>query len=526
MAAAACVSSSGSVAELGVLEDERDGLLVERDELLCGQAAQIAAIGRRLAELEDEIEQRDLRIAELEAAVAERDVTIADLQRRLSLNSRNSSKPPSSDGLSKPAADEKNNKRSLRRRSGRKQGGQEGHEGAHLQPVDVPDDRVWHEPECCEGCGGDLEGAERVEDGEETRQVFDLPEEIALLVIEHVAVRRCCGGCGTVSAGSFPHGVLAPVQYGAGVHALGVYLHVFQHLPYDRSRQLIFDMAGAEVSTGSLKAWVDQAAAGLTEFDEQLRQLLLKAPVVNFDETGARIAGRLGWIHSASTQTLTRYTAHARRGVEAMDDAGVLPGFIGVAVHDGWKPYQSYEQAIHALCGGHHLRELLAAEEAGESWALAMSCLLLDARHAVEQAKTAGLSALAKTALDELHACYRAVIESGYEQHPGLAQTAGLKLKRTRPQNLLLRLDEREDEALRFAHEFRVPFTNNLAEQDIRMVKLQQKISGSWRTDQGASSYLRVRSYISTARKQHQRPLVALRQLAAGQAWMPAPAPG
>lgn len=477
------------------------------------------------AELEARVVERDARIAELERELAELTEVIAELRGRLGQNSRNSSKPPSSDGYSKPPAVKKKD-RSLRKRSGRRPGGQDGHQGWHLERVEVADDQVEHEPECCEGCGGGLEGAERVEDREESRQVFDLPEEIALRVIEHVAVSRRCGGCGTVSTGSFPQGVDAPAQYGCSLRALGVYLHVFQHLPYDRARQLIFDMTGAEVSTGTLKAWVDQAAEGLTEFDEQLRSLLRKAPVVNFDETGARIAGRLGWIHSASTETLTRYTSHARRGVEAMDDAGVLPDFTGVAVHDGWKPYQSYEQATHALCGGHHLRELVGAEEAGESWALAMSCLLLDTRQAVEQAQAAGLGALAATALSELHASYRAVIELGYEQHPGLAEAARQKLKRTKAQNLLLRLDEREDEALRFAHDFRVPFTNNLAEQDIRMVKLQQKISGSWRTDQGASSYLKVRSYISTARKQRQRPLAALRQLAAGEAWMPALAPG
>lgn len=264
----------------------------------------------------------------------------------------------------------------------------------------------------------------------------------------------------------------------------------------------------------------------MTEFDEQLRQLLCKAPVVNFDETGARIAGRLGWIHSASTDTLTRYTAHAKRGTEAMDNAGVLPDFEGVAVHDGYKPYQSYEQAIHALCSGHHLRELLAAEEQGQSWASAMSCLLLDSNEQVEQAKAAGLEALAADLLAELHACYRAVIALGYEQNPGLAANAHKRMKRTDAQNLLLRLDQREHEALRFAHDFRVPFTNNLAEQDIRMVKLQQKISGSWRTDEGAKRYMRVRSYISTARKQGQRPLDVLPELASGRAWMPAPAPG
>jgi transposase len=459
----------------------------------------------------------------LEARIVEQDGVIAELRAQLGQNSRNSSKPPSSDGYGKPSVDEKAGKkdRSLRKRSGRKPGGQDGHEGAHLERVEVPDAKVLHEPQACAGCGGDLAGAERIRDGEESRQVFDLPEEISLRVIEHAAVRRCCESCGEITAGCFPPGVGAPVQYGPGIHALGVYLHVFQHLPYDRARQLILDITGAELSTGTLKAWVDHAAAGLTEFDEQLRQLLSKAPVVNFDETGARIAGRLGWVHSASTETLTRYTAHAKRGVEAIDHAGVLPGFGGVAVHDGWKPYRAYTQAVHALCAGHHLRELLAAQERGQVWALGMSCLLLDTKTLVDEAKARGLATLTEKALTELHASYRGVIALGYEENPGLAENAELKIKRTKAQNLLLRLDCQQPEVLRFAHDFQVPFTNNLAEQDIRMVKLQQKISGCWRTDQGAQRYLRVRSYISTARKQGHRPLAVLAQLAAGQAWVP-----
>lgn len=481
------------------------------------------------AQLEALLAERDARIAELEGQLTAMQAVVGELQAKVGKNSRNSSKPPSSDGYAKPSAKEDNkskkNKRSLRRRSGRKPGGQEGHEGAHLQRVEEPDERIEHEPERCEGCGGDLQGAERLDDGE-SRQVFDLPEEICLRVIEHVAVRRCCPDCGCENAGAFPAEASAPVVYGPELHAFGVYLHVFQHLPYDRARQLIFDLCAAEVSTGTLKAWVDQAAEGLTEFDQQLRELLRKAPVVNFDETGARIAGRLGWVHSASTQTLTRYTSHHKRGMEAIDAAGVLPGYRGVAVHDGWKPYKSYTDAIHALCNGHHLRELLAAEEAGETWAPGMSCLLLDTLKLVDDAKQAGQDALSEHALAELEACYRAVIELGHSEHPGLAENADKRLKRTDAENLLLRLDHEQQQTLLFAHDFRVPFTNNLAENDIRMVKLQQKISGSWRTDQGAKHYLRVRSYISTARKQGHRPLNVLAQLAAGQAWLPAPAPG
>jgi len=475
------------------------------------------------AELEALVVAQAAGIAQLEARVGEQDRLIAELRQRLDANSRNSSKPPSSDGYRKPPAKKD---RSLRRRSGRKPGGQKGHEGSHLERVQTPDRRVVHEPEGpCAGCGRDLADAEELEGGQ-SRQVFDIPEELALEVIEHVAGLRRCAGCGRVNEGRFPDGVAQGAQYGPSLRALGVYLHVFQHIPYDRARQIVFDLARAEVSTGTLKAWVDQAAQGLTEFDCQLRSLLGRAPVVHFDETGARIAGRLGWIHSASTGTLTRFTSHQKRGVEAMDDAGVLSGFTGVAVHDGWKPYRFYERAIHALCGGHHLRELLAAEETGQAWASGMGCLLLDAKDAVDQAKTAGLRALTKQALLELHRSYRSVIASGYEEHPGLAENAGQRIKRTKAENLLLRLDDREEEALRFAHDFRVPFTNNRAEQDIRMVKLQQKISGCWRTEQGAEHYLRIRSYISTARKQHQRPLDVLARLASGQAWMPTPAPG
>ncbi len=427
------------------------------------------------------------RIAELEALLAE-------LRQKLGKNSRNSSKPPSSDGYSKQPVEKDRKDRSLRRRSGRNPGGQEGHEGAHLQRVEVPDEEIGHDPEGpCEGCGRDLADAEPLEGGER-RQVFDLPEQIVMRVVEHVARVRRCVGCGRVHAGRFPESVKAPVSYGERIKALGVYLHVFQHIPYERACQLLGDLAGVEISTGTLVAWVDQAAAGLCAFDEELRKLLISEPVVCFDETGARIAGRLDWIHSASTQTLTRYTAHEKRGVQAMDDAGVLPDFQGIAVHDGWKPYRSYEQAIHALCGAHHLRELIAATEAGQSWASGMSALLLDTNDAVQQAKAAGLKELTDQALCELHRSYRGLISLGYEQNPGLAENAHKRIKRTDAQNLLLRLDCRQAEALRFAHDFRAPFSNNLAEQDIRMVKLQQKISGCWRTKEGAERFLAVPS--------------------------------
>jgi transposase len=459
---------------------------------------------------------------ELEALVASQAVLIAELRTkvaeldaRLAANSRNSSRPPSSDGYAKPSADSK--QRSLRRSSGRRQGGQEGHEGARLEPAAIPDEQVEHRPERCDCCGGDLADAEPVEGGER-RQVFDLPPGALLRVVEHVAERRRCG-CGHVSAGRFPDGVGAPTQYGPGIRALGVYLVVFQHLSYERAYQLLGDLAGAHVSTGTLTAWVTAAADGLCDFDERLRELLGAAPVAHFDETGARIAGRLGWVHSASTDKLTRYTAHAKRGCEAIDDAGVLPAFKGVAVHDGWAPYRNYEGADHGLCNIHHLRELEAAAEQGHTWPLAMSCLLLDTKDLVARTRDAGQECLDDAALANLAECYETVIELGHEQHPPAAG------KKTKAHNLLLRLQRDEADVLRFAHDFRVPFSNNQAEQDIRMVKLQQKISGCWRTPAGAERFLAVRSYISTTRKNNIGALNALRLLAAGTPCVPARSP-
>ncbi len=469
------------------------------------------------SELAALVAEQAARIAQLEIRAAEQDAVIAELHARLGQSSRNSSMPPSSDGYGKPSG----KKRSLRKPSGRKPGGQEGHEGAHLARVEVPDRQVPHEPERCEGCGRDLADGEELCDGE-SRQVFDIPEKICLEVIEHLSKRRRCRACGRVSQGRFPEDVCAPVQYGCNLRAFGVYLIVFQHIPYERACRLLCDLASVGLSTGTLKAWVDQAAAGLSEFDEHLRKLLVDAPVANFDETGLRIAQRLGWVHAASTQSLTRYTVHAKRGSEAMDDAGVLPGFTGVAMHDGFSPYRSYTKARHALCGAHHLRELISAQEAGQAWASGMGCLLLDMNDAVYEARAARQKALTAQALDELHASYRGLIASGYEENPGLTESAGRRVKRSKAQNLLLRLDQREREATLFAHDFSVPFTNNLCEADIRMVKLQQKISGCFRTTEGAQRYLTVRSYISTARKQGQDTLGVLGKLTQGTPWLPA----
>ena len=466
------------------------------------------------AELQELVAAQAARIAELE-------VVVAELRAQLDQNSRNSSRPPSSDGYAKPSADKN---RSLRRRSGRKPGGQPGHQGHHLERREDPDRAVLHRVEVCDCCGRDVTEAPIVES--QSRQVFDLPELPGLECVAHWIQKRRCE-CGNLASSSFPEGVTAPVCYGPRIRALGVYLVSYQHLPYERAAEILSDWAHAPISVGTLQAFVAQGAAGLEGFLEEIRSQLASAEVAHFDETGGRIDGRLSWIHSASTETLTLLSAHRKRGVEAMNDAGVLPAFSGVAVHDGWAPYRNFEDALHALCGAHHLRELTGAEEQGQTWALGMSCLLLDTKDAVDQAKAAGHRQLSAKTLAELHASYRELIKLGYEENPGLAgQDQGRRPKRAKAQNLLLRLDEREQEVLRFAHDFRVAFDNNLSERDLRMIKLQQKISGCWRTTQGAERFLAIRSYLSTARKQGQRPIDVLAALAAGQPWLPAAPPG
>ena len=465
-------------------------------------------------ELEQLVAAQAARIAELEALVAE-------LRSRLDQNSRNSSRPPSSDGYAKPTADKN---RSLRRRTGRKPGGQPGHDGHHLERREDPDRAVLHRLEVCDCCGRDLTETPIVES--QSRQVFDLPELPGLECVAHWIQKRRCE-CGHLASSSFPEEATAPTCYGPRIRALGIYLVSYQHLPYERAAEILTDWAHAPISVASLQAFVAQSAAGLDGFLEEIRSRLQGAEVAHFDETGGRIDGRLSWIHSASTDTLTLLTAHRKRGIDAMNAAGVLPTFSGVAVHDGWAPYRSFEEALHALCGAHHLRELHGAEEQGQAWALGMSCLLLDTKDAVEQAKTAGHERLSAKTLAELHASYRELIALGFEENPGVSdQDQGRRPKRTKAQNLLLRLDQREVEVLRFATDFRVPFDNNLSERDLRMIKLQQKISGCWRTTQGAERFLAIRSYISTARKQGQRPIDVLSQLAAGQPWLPAAPPG
>jgi transposase len=451
--------------------------------------------------------------AQLKEMIEGLKVRVDDLEERLRRNSTNSSKPPSSDGYAKRAP------RSRRIRSGRMRGKQPGAPGAHLAQVAVPDQVVVHAPEQCARCGLDLDHAEVVQT--EARQLFDLPL-IRLMVIEHRAQHRRCG-CGTVTAARFPAALSCPAQYGPGVLALGTYLGAYQHVSIDRIAQMLADCFGATVSTGTLVAHQEACAITLAGFVEEVRDQLTAAPVAHFDETGARVNGALSWIHSASTPDLTLYTAHARRGAEGMEAAGVLPNFTGVAVHDGWAAYRRYG-SDHGLCNAHHLRELIAAaEHAGQGWAESMIDLLVEMKTATDIAKGSGRDHLDASALAKYRRRYGAIITTGHTANPVATPTppGGRRPARTKAANLVERLDLQRDDVLRFAHDFRVPFDNNLAERDIRMVKVQQKVSGCWRSPRGAERFCAIRSYISTARKQRVGVLSVLREAFEGRPWLP-----
>jgi transposase len=445
---------------------------------------------------------------ELVALVVELRAEIADLRARLGQTSKNSSKPPSSDGLAKPAP------KSLRGRSGRKPGGQAGHPGRTLRQVTEPDEVVRHEPPACRGCEGSLVGAPQV--GAQRRQEFDIPP-IRVRVREHQLIERRCS-CGVTTCGQAPAGIDAPVQYGPRITAIIVYLYVGQFLSKARTAKALGELFGTPVAPGTVAAVTTRAAGDLAGFCEWVRDRIQAAQVAYFDETGFRVAGKLHWVHSASTGKYSLITVHERRGVKGMDPAGVLPGFAGIAVHDAWAPYDTYTEATHALCNAHALRELAAVTEQSTpgSW-----CWATQATDALRELKTLteaapdGAAAKPGTLAGALHR-YRSAARIGAKNTA--ARSTKLMVKH---HALARRLIDRERDYLRFTHDRRVPFDNNAAEREIRMIKLRQKVSGCQRTLTGAEQFCAIRSYLATAAKHGVHFFQSLTMLAEGQPWLP-----
>ena len=453
------------------------------------------------------------RNADLAVRLEQALARIAELEARLKQSSTNSSRPPSADGLAKPAP------RSLRGKSGRGPGRPAGQQGLTLEQVADPDVVVRHEPAVCGGCGSDLAGAAEV--GVARRQVFDVPEP-RLVVTEHQIVTRACG-CGHHTRGSLPAEAAAPVCYGPRIAGIGVYLLHGQFLSTARTAQALGDLFGAPVAAGTVACWVKRTALGIVEkVLPVITDRITAAPVVHFDETGLRTAGRLAWMHSASTITDVLLTVHPKRGTQAMDAAGILPGFTGVAVHDAWAPYDTYTTVTHALCNAHVLRELVYVTDTatGPTEQLATQAIsaLQQLWRLVATARTAQAGPDPAAIAAQAHLLRSAVVL-------GAEATAARASQLQRKHHaLFVRLRDRRADYLRFVDDPRVPFDNNAAEQTIRMPKLRIKVSGCLRTLTGAQDFAAIRSYTATAVRQGIGMLDALIQAATGKPWIPIPA--
>ena len=455
------------------------------------------------------------------------------LRREMSRNSSNSGKPPSSDTLTERAAQgEERLSRAERRRQAREKakkfmaervrrrpGKQPGTTGAALARVDRPDYWVTHVPEQCRACRQSLVSAEVV--GSESRQVFDLPL-VRLHVTEHQAQSRRCG-CGALTKAAFPKQASAPACYGPVVRATAVYLMVGQHLPVGRAAALLSQVCGAPVSTGWLAGLSAEAAAGLGPFLAELRAQLAAEDVLHADETGSRISGARYWFHVACNGLLTLLDCHEKRGVDALNDMAVLPFFSGVLVSDGWKPYWSIEGIEHALCCAHLLRDLasLSSSARHRAWADDMAELLVEERSPSRAPRPRAGPASARAS----SAPTVTVIQSWSTgaSPPCLPATDPGSADRDAA-NLLRRLRDQRHEVTRYWSEPAVPFDNNQAERDLRMAKLQQKISGCFRTLAGAKAFCAVRSYLQTAQKHRLQGMDVLVQLFTGNPWSPPPA--
>ena len=478
-------------------------------------AAGLRAANARLREL---LADRDARIEELIARlavvgdqVAGLQAQVADLAARAGQNSKNSSRPPSSDGLAKPAP------KSLRGKSGRRPGRPKGQPGVTMQLSDSPDRVVRHEPPRCSGCAGGLAGAP--EEGVIRRQVTDVPEVRAEVTEHRIVGRRC--GCGAVTWGEAPGGVTAPVQYGPRAAAIAAYLWHGQFLSRGRACQAMADLFGCAPSPGAVASMTRKIAGAVAPAAEAVRCALAGAGVAHFDETGFRVAGRLAWVHSASSGKFVLVTVHAKRGKDGMDAAGVLPAFGGIACHDAWAPYDCYDGvAGHALCCAHVLRELTAVTETGTDsdviWAGQAIDALLALKKAADAARAQGPGVISAETLEEHAGWFRQAAAAGTALNA--ARRTALQRKR---HALASRLAAREEDYLRFARDLRVPFDNNPAEQVIRMAKLRIKVSGCMRSMAGAEAFCAIRSYLATASRHGISWLDALTRAAGGRPWIP-----
>src|SRR5260221_2094378 len=455
----------------------------------------------------------------LKEQLAQATARIKELEDRLAKDSHTSSKPPSSDGLGRL-------RRSAGRPSGKRPGGQAGLAGHTLAMVEQPDEVVRHRPEVCSQCREELSRVPGIV--AERRQVLDVPD-IRLLAQEHQIEAICCPTCHTTSLGSFPASVSAPVQYGPNLQALAVYLQQRQLLPTARTCEALAAICGCELSEGTLIQWSELAAERLAPTVERIAELLVASGLQHGDETGIRVYGMLHWLHVNCTRELTHLAWHASRGQQAMDEIGIWPRFAGRGMHDRLASYDAND-CTHSICGAHLVRDWAGvAEQEHQEWATEMQDFLLDLHEACHEWRLLHLTSVPAIERDDWVARYFEILAAGYAAQPALpAPSAGKRKARhnqSKAKNLLDALLLRAEQVLALLDDLRIPFTNNQAERDLRWAKVQQKISGTFRSATGATAFCRIRSYLSTMHKQGHPMLSALTAVFHGQplpvAWAP-----
>lgn len=434
---------------------------------------------------------------------------LAEIEAKVEKTSRNSSQPPSADGLKKAPAPS-------RPRGDKLPGGQPGHEGSTRQMVENPDRVQELRPMGpCSACGAALE--EQPATLKERRQQFDIPEPTYVVTEYRQFQVRC--GCGQTYQGEFSEGVTPNVSFGARLKAYAVGLVEGHFVALERAAELIGDQYGLRPSDGTIQQWLMRAAAHLLPVYEETRQALVSADVVHFDESGVRQQGRLHWLHVAATVDAVHYSVHPQRGRDGMDAAGILPHFQGTAVHDHWKPYWQYQPGAHSLCNAHHLRELRYFEETtGHAWPTGLIEVLSEAHAAVKAAQAAGQTGVDRTLVNTLQAQYDTFVANGLKVFPERAPPAGSQRpsKQHPATNLLRRLRDFKTEVWRFLTDWRVPFDNNRAERMVRPVKVKLKVAGGFRAVGGAQAFCILRSVWETNKLQQVNPFSTLRKAFGG----------
>lgn len=476
------------------------------------KAEMIEQLLQQVASLTATVDAQAESIEESNRIIKELNQTIEELKEKLNKNSKNSSKPPSSDGYKKPTP------KSLRKSSGKKMGGQKGHPGAYLSVINEPDKIESHMPSSCEGCPR-YDKCKGIACVAQKRHILDVV--VTVEVTEHQALEiPACPLHGGKRKGEFPSNVNAPVQYGENLQALVVAFNTVGAVSVKRTHEILSGVFNIPLSTGTISNMVKRCADTITDTMTTIQQKVADSALAHFDETGTRVDGKLQWVHNASNSDYTYLDISSKRGVVGMEQCGVLGKFGGVAVHDCWAPYWNYQDVEHAICCAHLLRELNGVTEnhQEQTWAKQFTDLLLEMKKVKEKAVSSGKEKLSYYYLHKFDKRYNELIKLAKEENP---QTGSTEKKRGRKKKgkvlaLVERLEKYKASVCLFVKRFFVPFDNNQAERDIRMIKVKTKVSGCFRSEDGARNYLKIMSYIGTAHKHGFNAYKAIRNAISG----------